>query len=195
MINELLNDATVQQKYQFMLYMYPTGVPVPIAASMLRESLRQAERMYSPDGGDPAFGQMVLLGHSMGGLLSHAMVVDSEEKLWQLNTDRRFKDISGPREVLGKLETYFFFKPLPFVRRVVFLATPHRGSELSRGVVGRVSSGLITEADQITDLLAQLVKDNPDDFDRRRFRRLPTSIETLEPITPNSPSVLRRSRR
>jgi hypothetical protein len=191
MVNELLHDPRIQQRYQFMLFMYPTGVPIPIAASLLRDSLLQAERMYNPDGSDPAFSRMVLLGHSMGGLLSHSMVLDSEEKLWQLNTDRPFREIDGPRDVLDRLQHYFFFKPLPFVKRVVFLATPHRGSELSRGVVGRVSSGLISDADQINDLLTRLIKDNPDAFDRRRFRRLPSSIETLEPITPGSPSILR----
>ncbi len=115
MINELLNDPNVQQRYQFMLYMYPTGVLIPIASAMLRESLREAQRMYNPDGSDPSFDQMVLLGHSMGGLLSHAMTVDSEDKFWQLNTDRPFKEIDGPKEVLDELQGYFFFKPLPFV--------------------------------------------------------------------------------
>ncbi|SIO62216.1 hypothetical protein SAMN05444166_6981 [Singulisphaera sp. GP187] len=190
MINELLNDPHVQQRYQFMLYMYPTGVPVPIASAMLRESLREAERKYNPNGTDPAFDQMVLLGHSMGGLLSHVMTLDSEDKLWQLNTDRPFKEIDGPKEVLDELQGYFFFKPLPFVKRVVFLATPHRGSDLSRSLVGRVSSGLISYSDHINELLAKLVKENPDAFDKRKFRRLPTSIETLESISPNIPSIL-----
>lgn len=190
MVNELLHDPRIQQQYQFMLFMYPTGVPLPIAASLLRDSLRQAERMYNPEGSDPAFSKMVLLGHSMGGLLSHAMVVDSQQELWQLNTDRPFGEIHGTRDVLEPLQHYFFFKPLPFAKRVVFLATPHRGSELSRRVVGRVSAGLISEPDQINDLLARLVKDNPDAFDRRQFRRLPSSIETLEPITPGTPSIL-----
>lgn len=190
MINELLRDPQVQDRYQFLLYVYPTGVPIPIAAAMLRDSLRQAERMYNANGSDPAFSQMVLLGHSMGGLLSHFMVVDSGPRLWQLNTDRPFREIQGPRKVLDELQGYFFFQPLPFVKEVVFLATPHRGSEMSRGVVGRVGAGLISEPDHISDLLTQLVKDNPDAFDRRRFRRLPSSIETLEPITPNNPSIL-----
>ncbi|WP_406696102.1 hypothetical protein V5E97_34425 [Singulisphaera sp. Ch08] len=191
MINELLNDPSVQQRYQFMLYMYPTGVPIPIASSMLRESLREAQRKYNPDGADPAFDQMVLLGHSMGGLLSHTMTLDSDDKLWQLNTDRPFKEIEGPKEVLDELQGYFFFKPLPFVRRVVFLATPHRGSDLSRSFVGRVSSGLIAYSDHINELLMKLVKENPDAFDKRKFRRLPTSIETLESISPNTPSILK----
>lgn len=191
MINELLNDPNIQQRYQFMLYMYPTGVPIPIASAMLRESLREAQRKYNPNGADPSFDQMVLLGHSMGGLLSHVMTLDSEDKLWQLNTDRPFKEIDGPKAVLDELQGYFFFKPLPFVKRVVFLATPHRGSDLSRSLVGRVSSGLIAYSDHINELLLKLVKENPDAFDKRRFRRLPTSIETLESISPNTPSILK----
>ncbi len=184
MLNELLRDPVIQSKYQFMLYMYPTGVPIPIAAAGLRDSLLQAKQMYDPDGRDPAFEQMVLLGHSMGGLLSRTMAVASGDQLWRLYSDKRFEDIIGPPEVLDELRRYFFFEPLPFVSEVVFLATPHRGSDLSRGVVGRVGTSLISDPDHIHKLLYRLVKQNPDAFDSRRFRRLPTSIETLEPNSP-----------
>jgi hypothetical protein len=184
MLNELLRDPVIQQKYQFMLYMYPTGVPVPIAAAGLRDALAQAKMMFNPEGRDPAFDRMVLLGHSMGGILSHFMTVSSGDQLWRLNSDRPFDEILGPRNVLEELQRLLFFEPLPFVSRVVFLATPHRGSDLSRGVVGRVGAGLINDPDYIHKLLYQLVKDNPDAFDRRRFRRFPTSIETLETDSP-----------
>jgi len=184
MLNELLRDPVVQSKYQFLLYMYPTGVPIPIAAANLRESLIQAKQLYDPDGRDPAFDQMVLLGHSMGGLLSRTMAVSSGAQLWRLYSDRPFDDVLGPREVLDELRNYFFFEPLPFVSRVVFLATPHRGSDLTRGVVGRVGSNLIADPDSIHKLLYKLVKENPDTFDSRRFRRFPSSIETLDPSSP-----------
>jgi hypothetical protein len=184
MLNELLRDPVIQQKYQFMLYMYPTGVPVPIAAASLRDALAQAKMMFNPEGRDPAFDRMVLLGHSMGGIISHFMTVSSGDQLWRLNSDRPFDEILGPKNVLDELRRLLFFEPLPFVSRVVFLATPHRGSDLSRGVVGRVGAGLINDPDYIHKLLYQLVKDNPDAFDRRRFRRFPTSIETLETNSP-----------
>jgi hypothetical protein len=180
MLSELQRDPVLQKKYQFMLYMYPTGVPIPIAAAGLRDTLSQAKMMFNPDGRDPAFDRMVLLGHSMGGLLSHLMVVSSGDQLWRLNSDRSFDDIIGPQKVLDELRNLLFFEPLPFVSRVVFLATPHRGSDLSRGVVGRVSAGLISDPDYIHKLLAQLVKENPDAFAPRHFRRFPSSIETLE---------------
>lgn len=181
MLNELLRDPDIQQRYQFFLYMYPTGVPIPIAAAGLRDRLTLAQELYDPDGRDPAFNRMVLLGHSMGGLLSHMMSVSSGDQLWRLYSDRSFEtEIVGPRETLQELQHYLFFKPLPFVQRVVFLATPHRGSDLSRGVVGRVSSGLISDPDHIHKLLYRLLRDNPNAFDPRQFRRFPTSIETLD---------------
>ncbi len=178
MINELLRDPIIHQRYQFMLYMYPTGVPLPIAAAGLRDSLVEARQMYDPDGRDPKFDEMVLLGHSMGGLLSHAMVVSSAEKFWQLNSDYRFEKIVGDSDTLGRLKRYLFFEPLPFVKRVVFLATPHRGSDLSHNMIGRVGAGLISDVDHITELLSKLVKENPDAFPAT-FLRMPTSIETL----------------
>jgi hypothetical protein len=51
-------------------------------------------------------------------------------------------------------------------------------------VIGRVGTNLISEPDHISDLLARLIRDNPDAFDRRQFRRWPTSIETLDTDSP-----------
>lgn len=184
MINELLRDPKIQQNYQFFLYVYPTGVPVPIAASYLRDALADARAQFDPSGTNPAFARTVLLGHSMGGLLSHAMAVRSEDRLWAINSDRPFREIVGPQEVLTELAHYTFFEPLPFVERVVFLATPHRGSEYARRAVGRLGASLISEPDHYSELLARLVKENSGDLDPRRFRRLPNSIETLEVDAP-----------
>lgn len=189
MLDELQRDPAIQERYQFFLFMYPTGVPLPIAAATLRDALVRAKMTYDPDGRDPAFDRMVLLGHSMGGLLSHCMVLSSGDELWQLNSDRSFEEILGPPEVLGELRRLLFFEPLPFVNRVVFLATPHRGSDLSRRVVGRVGANLITDPDDIHKLLSQLVRDNPDAFGRR-FRRFPSSIETLATDSPILTAIL-----
>ena len=180
MLNDLLRDPRIQQNYQFFLYMYPTGVPIPVAAALLRDSLQEASGRYNPSDTNPRFNQMVLLGHSMGGLLSHAMTVDSGNLWWQINSDQSFDQMVGDPAVLDELRSYMFFKPLKFARRVVFIATPHHGSDMSRGVVGRVGNSLIGDTDHVASLLQKLVKDNSDAFPRR-FRRLPTSIETLSP--------------
>jgi pimeloyl-ACP methyl ester carboxylesterase len=195
MLNELLRVPEIQTRYQFFLYMYPTGVPIPIAMAGLRETLQQAKTMYDPAGGDPAFDEMVLLGHSMGGLISHGMALESGDRFLQLYTDRRFEDLNGPPDVLAELRRYLIFEPFPSVKRVVFLGTPHRGSDMSHNVIGRVGSGLIAEVDFLSSLLTKLRKDNPDAFDPRTFRRLPTSIENLETDSPELKAmlVMRRS--
>jgi hypothetical protein len=115
----------------------------------------------------------------MGGLLAHTMALKSENLLWRINSDRDFDDILGAPAVIAELRHYTFFDWLPYVKRVVFLATPHRGSDYSAKFVGRLGSGLINEPDHYTKLLTQLVKSNPDAFPPR-FKRLPTSIETLD---------------
>ncbi len=184
MINELMNDPRVRENYQFMLFAYPTGAHVPIAMSSLREALWQARTQFNTEGAAPDFDQMVLLGHSMGGLLCHSLAVSSGDRFWQLHSDRPFKEILGPPEVLTELRQFLFFEPMPSVRRVVYLATPHRGSDMSRGMIGRVSSSLIEDSDHIQKLLSTLIADNPDAFDRKRFRRLPNSIETLSTNNP-----------
>jgi pimeloyl-ACP methyl ester carboxylesterase len=191
MVNDLLLDPRIQERYQFMLYMYPTGIPFPIAAAGLRDTLGQARTTLALKDGrpDPAYSKMVLLGHSMGGLLSHAMAVDSDQKFWELNTYVPFPQIKGPPKVLEELQRYMFFDAQDYVSRVVFLAVPHRGSDLTRAFVGRVGSNLIGTDDHVSGLLSQLVRENPDAFPRR-FRRVPTSIETLDPESPYLKALL-----
>ena len=184
MLNELLRDPTIQQRYQFLLYMYPTGVPIPIAAAGLRDSLLEAEQMYDPEGRDPAFDQMVLLGHSMGGLLSHVMAVDSGDQFWRLNSDRRFDEILGPPEVLDEL------RALPVLRaaavrpagRLPGHAAPRLGPEPRAGRPGRREPDLRARPHQQPARAAD--QGQPRRLRPPPFRRLPTSIETLDPDSP-----------
>ena len=193
MLNELLRDPVIQERYQFFLYLYPTGMPLPIAASGLRDALERVRTRYGTEDLQAPLYRTVLIGHSMGGLLAHAMALKSGNHLWQVSTDRDFDDIVGPPEILAELRHYTFFEWEPSVQRVVFIATPHRGSDYSSNLVGRLGSGLISEPDHYTQLLAKLVKGNPDAFPAR-FKRLPTSIETLESNSPVLSAFLKMER-
>jgi hypothetical protein len=50
MLNELLRDPQIHRRYQFLLYLYPTGVPLPMAAAGLRAALREAQQEFDPRG-------------------------------------------------------------------------------------------------------------------------------------------------
>lgn len=195
MLNELLRDPEVTSRYQFLLYLYPTGVSVPIAASGLRTELDELRGRVDPEGLSTTFNRMILLGHSMGGLLSHSMAVSSGDRYWFQLSDRPFDEIVGDPETLARLRRLLYFEPLPYIERVVFLATPHRGSDMSRGVMGRLGSNLIDDPDEIASLFRSLARENPDAFDPKQFRRLPNSIDTLDPQSPVLAALMEMSPR
>src|SRR5215467_13358650 len=82
MVNDLLDDPRIRDRYQFWFFTYDTGNPVLYSASLLREALSDAVRKLDPKGTDPALSEMVVIGHSQGGLLAKAMVVDTGDRVW-----------------------------------------------------------------------------------------------------------------
>lgn len=131
MVNTLLSDPVLRARYQFWYFSYPTGNPVIYSAAVLREELNKARRLLDPDGGDAAFDRMVIVGHSMGGLVSRLQVTTSGDALWKLVVDRPLESLDVEEPMRKLLRSVFFFDALPFVKRAVFMATPHRGSELA----------------------------------------------------------------
>jgi len=53
------------------VFSYPSGYPFPYSAEILREELDRIDRTY------PNHQKIVLIGHSMGGLVSRLMVTDA----------------------------------------------------------------------------------------------------------------------
>jgi hypothetical protein len=87
---------------------------------------------------------MVVVGHSQGGLLARLMVTDSGTRFWSAVTDVPFDQIEADPQTRAVIERAMFFEPLPFVTRVVFIATPHRGSFRVSFLVLRMLRRLIT---------------------------------------------------
>src|SRR5262249_27503826 len=80
MVNDLLDDPLIRERYQFWFFTYDTGNPVLYSAALPREALRDAVHKLDPAGVDPALSEIVVIGRSQGGLLTKAMVVDTEAK-------------------------------------------------------------------------------------------------------------------
>ena len=81
-VNDLMDDPRIRDRYQFWFFTYDTGNPVLYSALLLREALRDAVRKLDPARRDPALSEMVVIGHSQGGLLAKALVVDTEDRVW-----------------------------------------------------------------------------------------------------------------
>jgi len=132
-INDFQNDPALSARYQFWVFIYPTGRPIVEAALRLREELGRAQATYGPD---PSFHRMVIVGHSMGGILAHMVVSDSGRDVWDSALSVPPEALRASPATRAAVDQLLFFHPLPYVRRVIFIATPHRGSRLANNMVG-----------------------------------------------------------
>ncbi len=142
-INDLRGDPEIRDRFQFWLFMYPTGTPFPISAAKLREQMYELRDVLDPRHSDPMLDQTLLVGHSMGGLISKLMIVESGDEAWKLVSDQPFDELQATPERREWLRNIFCFEPQQSVRRVIFIATPHRGSELGDAFIGRLTDRLI----------------------------------------------------
>lgn len=140
-VNAVSADKELRAAYQPWYFLYPTALGIPQSAGKLRESLGRALEHVDPEHDDPGPKKMVLVGHSMGGLLSRMQVMDSKDALWNALIDRSPEELRVSDSLRTRLQDELIFKPRPEVKRVVFIATPHRGSNLaSTNIVRRLAS-------------------------------------------------------
>ena len=163
MVNDLLDDPRIRDRYQFWFFTYDTGNPVLYSASLLREALADAVRKLDPAGTDPALSEMVVIGHSQGGLLTKAIVVDTGDRVWEAIAYKPIDEVRVSPEGRDLLRRAVFIKPLPYVRRVVFIATPHRGSYLTEYPVTEFLGRFLTLPLRIVRTGAELAR-NAGDF-------------------------------
>lgn len=190
MFNDLRSDPRVRERYQFWFYLYPTGNPFWVTAAQMRTDLADVRATFDPDRRALALDQTILVGHSMGGLVSRLQSVDSEDDFWRIVTDRRFDELDADPEVRAYLRNLFFFSPNPSVQRVVTIGTPHRGSRYANGFTQWVGAKLIAFPLQTLARQQELFRRNPDFFRPQVAARVMTSIDSLSPESPILPALL-----
>ena len=166
LVTQLLADPAIRDCCQIWFFYYPTGQPVPLSALQLREALNDAVARTG------LRHKMILIGHSMGGILSRAQVSRMSPAVAETI-------MPGVSELsyYNRVRRALIFEPRTDVSRVVFLFVPHRGSRLAANSLGalavrliRLPDALLTEAEHAANQLAGF-----------ESRRIPTSIHGLSP--------------
>ena len=175
-INGLQADPEIRKRYQFWVFAYPTGNPVLYSALRLREELAKVDKVY------PNHKDYVLVGHSMGGLLSQAQVTNISRGDWETALGASGMQIFvtlKPADLVARATT---FKANPRIRRVVFICTPHRGSKMASGGIGELAIKLISLP---VDLTTTIKSEIPEATLRKMNNgRLPNSVSNLKPSAP-----------
>ena len=141
MLNALLTDPVLNERYQFWMFFYPTMNPILHSASELRLSLLALHERVGAD--DSEWDNMVLIGHSMGGLITRLLITPSNKQFQELEQHslERSEDDAEIQEYLRSLTE---FTPLPFAKRAVFIGTPHRGAKMVKRPMGIVGQSIIS---------------------------------------------------
>jgi pimeloyl-ACP methyl ester carboxylesterase len=165
MVNVLDNDPRIHRRYEPWFFFYNSGNPILYSSYLLRNKLSEAVAELDPSGRDACLRDMVVIGHSQGGLLTKMLVVDSGDRFWRAVSKRPIDEVRMDDAQRTLAQQAMFVKPLPFVRRVVFIATPHRGSFLaSRRLIRRLIASLMTLPERVTQVTKGLLTANRDIF-------------------------------
>ena len=184
MINDLRANRELHDNYQFWFYSYPTAQPFWVSANQFRKDLRAIRNEVDPQRGNPVMDEMVLIGHSMGGLISTLQTIDSGDRFWNIVSDRPIDELKGKPETVAALEEMFYFKSNPSVKNLITLATPFKGSDFANRATQWISQRLITLPTLITDDFEKLAIQNSDILKDPYFLSRSNSIDSLATTNP-----------
>jgi len=181
MYNRLVADPELRGRFQFWFFQYDSGAPIALSALHLREALTAAIARLDPQGQDPALRQMVLIGHSQGGLLVKMQVISSGDQLWNAVSRKPLEELQLSDQTRDLFRRGLFVEPSPDVTRVIFICTPQRGSFVAgRRVLANLTRQLLTLPFALTGVAAEINR-NPD---AARVGFVPTAVDNMSPGHP-----------
>jgi pimeloyl-ACP methyl ester carboxylesterase/predicted GNAT family acetyltransferase len=175
MLNDLRGDLDFRRNYQIWVYSSPSGYPDPNSAMILRQELDAIEKKF------PLRKPIVVVAHSMGGSITHTLLTDAGTTLWLEAFGR--PPAQTPMDAKSKhlLEEVLIFEHRRDIGRVVFMSTPHRGSDLASNWIGRIGSMLVRTPSRMLTLGRTLRETLTADPAALKLKRLPNSVDTLAP--------------
>ncbi|MEN1939839.1 alpha/beta hydrolase [Luteimonas sp. MJ174] len=179
--NEVLGDDVLRREFQIWQVYYPTNMPLVLNQSAIRRIITDAMRHFDPEGSARASHGTVLIGHSMGGVLSRLLVSSADDQLWTWVHENYELDDGRMERIGPRLDRMLRFEPLPSVGRVVFIASPHRGTKVAGNRLGRLLGKLVRLPLTVLEEMGELLVG--DDGTAEPIA-LPNSIENLSENDP-----------
>ncbi len=160
MVNDLIVDPKIHNRFQFWFFTYDTGSPILFSARQFRDTLNKTVHQLDEKYHDPALQHMVVMGHSQGGLLTKLTAIDSGTKFWDAFSSEPLEDMDVSPETRELLQKGMFVTPLPFVNRVIFIATPQRGSYVSGSWAAQQVAKFVKLPSRVVSGVADIMTNN-----------------------------------
>ena len=187
MVNTLRADPVIAREYQIWNFFYDSGKRIGISAHELRDSLVNFVHKLDPEGTTTALHQMVVIGHSQGGLLTKFIATDTGDALIRMATGKSLAELDVSDEERAQINKEAVVTPLPFVRRVVFISTPHRGSFLSKNWVRTLVLKIIRLPRGVLESTTNLIKTVTRLGVADALAKQLVSTTSLDAMSPNNP--------
>jgi pimeloyl-ACP methyl ester carboxylesterase len=182
--NEVMGDESLRRNYQVWEVYYPTNAPVAVNLADIRKALDETLRHFDPTGRARASNNMVLVGHSMGGVIARLLVSSSGDKLWSVVPARTNLSAEKRARLRQRLAPYFQFTPMPQVTRAVFMASPHRGTPYAQNRLARWIGNLVRLPVNVLKEVASLSDLLKSDGSKVTPIRVPNAIDNLSDTDP-----------
>jgi hypothetical protein len=176
-INQIQEDPILRDRFQAVVFSYPTGNPIAYSAEKFRQELSQFEKKYPMPKG------FVIISHSMGGLVSQMQTTTLTRSDWE-KYNKTKADILFEKAPPGSLvNRCIAFEANPQAKRVVFISTPHRGAEMADQNIGQLAIRLIklplTVTNAVTSTLGSQIG-----VITGRADKIPDGVSGLKPGNP-----------
>jgi pimeloyl-ACP methyl ester carboxylesterase len=175
MITALRTDPIVRANYQFWFYSYPSGYPYPFSAAIMRRQLDNIKKAY------PSHKKAIVIGHSMGGLVSRTMITDSGMSIWNQYYSKPPEQIGFSDAARQVLTDSLIFKSRPDISRAIFIAAPHRGADMAANWIGKLGERLVKAPFTLLEIANETRKFVMLDPTVTTLNRIPNSVSTLSP--------------
>lgn len=142
-VSEAMRDPVIRRNYQFWYAYYPTGAPMIFSAELIRSDIALIRRQGDPRGTARASRQMTLVGYSMGGVIARILTTNMGDRLWNTLTDVPFNEVKFEKADRETIRNAIIWRAVPGVDRVIFIATPHRGTRMADASFAHFASRLI----------------------------------------------------
>lgn len=197
-INRLYGVKEIRERYEFWNFGYPTGASIPYMASRLRDSIRQMVEFRRSQGAPDS--PITIVGHSMGGLLAKGVTISGGEEEWHQLFAVPIGELEISDEGRELLRKMIYYEPVDEVKRVVFCATPHRGSKVAEKPAAKllaklidvpsywsqISSGIVTQGSYaLTPLGLEFVRDRITSIEQLSYKARITSELLDKPLNPS----------
>ncbi|GLQ91713.1 hypothetical protein GCM10007901_06630 [Dyella acidisoli] len=189
--NAIMGDPELHRRYQIWHIVYQSNAPLLVERYRVQHYIDEAWRVLDPDGRAPARQGVVLIGHSMGGVIARLLCAQSTPEVWSAAFTAPMDSLHADASDLTTLKNVFQFTPYPGVDEIIFMAAPQRGSPAAEGLLGRLVGLLAWRHIEEMAGLMRIVVQNPKSIQPAIQSILQTGhITSITSLRPDEPVTL-----